>query len=109
MHTLFGGACSGFFSAGLICDLTRNLKHLLVTITYIIIMNKWTLALAAAGIVSMAAVASAEEADNQVLTAVSGTTISGYVDTSMNWQFGDKKTSAGRASTTEVTSRTGST
>lgn len=59
-------------------------------------MNKWTLALAAAGIVSMAAVASAEEADNQVLTAVSGTTISGYVDTSMNWQFGDKKTSAGR-------------
>jgi uncharacterized low-complexity protein len=59
-------------------------------------MNKWTLALAAAGIVSMAAVASAEEADNQVLTAVSGTTISGYVDTSMNWQFGDKKTSVGR-------------
>ncbi|HQC42031.1 MAG TPA: outer membrane beta-barrel protein [Verrucomicrobiota bacterium] len=60
-------------------------------------MNKWTLALAAAGIVSMAAVASAEEADNQVLTAVSGTTISGYVDTSMNWQIGDKKTSIGRS------------
>jgi len=38
----------------------------------------------------------AEESENTVLTAVSGTTISGYVETSMNWQFGDKKTSAGR-------------
>ena len=61
------------------------------------VMNKWTLALAVAGIVSMAAVATAEEAENQALTAVSGTTISGYVDTSMNWQFGDLKTSSGRS------------
>lgn len=38
----------------------------------------------------------AEESENQVITAISGTTLSGYVDTSMNWQFGDKKTSAGR-------------
>ena len=30
------------------------------------------------------------------MTGVSGTTISGYVDTSMNWQFGDKKTVPGR-------------
>ena len=59
-------------------------------------MNKWTVALAIAGIVSMSSIASAQEAENQVLTAVSGTTISGYVDTSMNWQFGADKTSAGR-------------
>lgn len=38
----------------------------------------------------------AEESENQVITAISVTTLSGYVDTSMNWQFGDKKTSAGR-------------
>lgn len=36
MRPLFGGVCSGFFSAGLNCDVTGNLKHLLVTITYII-------------------------------------------------------------------------
>lgn len=60
------------------------------------VMNKWTVALAIAGIVSMSSIASAQEAENQVLTAVSGTTISGYVDTSMNWQFGADKTSAGR-------------
>ncbi|MBO7524095.1 MAG: outer membrane beta-barrel protein [Verrucomicrobia bacterium] len=60
-------------------------------------MNKWTLALAVAGIISTAAVVTAEEAENQVLTAVSGTTVSGYVDVSMNWQFGDLKTSSGRS------------
>ena len=43
-----------------------------------------------------AAESHAEESENQVITAISGTTLSGYVDTSMNWQFGDKKTSAGR-------------
>lgn len=59
-------------------------------------MNKWTLALAAAGIVSMAAFASAEEAEYQALTAVSGTTISGYIDTSMNYQFGSRKVMTGR-------------
>jgi len=60
-------------------------------------MNKWTLALAVAGIISTAAVVTAEEAENQALTAVSGTTISGCVDVSMNWQFGDLKTSNGRS------------
>lgn len=57
-------------------------------------MNKLTLALATAGIIGMASVVYAEEAENQALTAVSGTTISGYVETSMNWQFGDRKSYA---------------
>jgi putative OmpL-like beta-barrel porin-2 len=51
--------------------------------------NKWTLALAGAGVVSLASVAQAEEAQmSQVLTAVSSTTLSGYVDTSAIWKFG---------------------
>ena len=71
------------------------------------VMNKWTLALAVAGIVSMAAVATAEEAENQALTAVSGTTISGYVDTSMNWQFSDKKTTTGRSYNSDAAAQNG--
>jgi len=51
--------------------------------------NKWTLALAGAGVVSLASAARAEEAQmSQVLTAVSSTTLSGYVDTSAIWKFG---------------------
>jgi hypothetical protein len=51
--------------------------------------NKWTLGLAAAGVVSLASAAQAEEkATSQVLTAVSSTTLSGYVDTSAIWKFG---------------------
>lgn len=51
--------------------------------------NKWTLALAGAGVVSLASVAKAEEAQmSQVLTAVSSTTLSGFVDTSAIWKFG---------------------
>src|SRR5437773_114001 len=53
--------------------------------------NKWTLGLAAAGVVSLASAAQAEEAQHQtsqVLTAVSSTTLSGYVDTSMIWKPG---------------------
>src|SRR2546425_6963096 len=51
--------------------------------------NKWTLGLAAAGMVSLASAAQAEEkATSQVLTAVSSTTLSGYVDTSAIWKFG---------------------
>ena len=50
--------------------------------------NKWTVALAAAGLVSLPAVCLAEEKPNQVLTAIQGTTISGYVDTSAQWNFG---------------------
>ena len=50
--------------------------------------NKWTLALAAVGMVSLGSVAQAEEAQHQVLTALSSTTLSGYVDTSAIWKFG---------------------
>jgi len=50
--------------------------------------NKWTLGLAALGVVSLASVAQAEEKSNPVMTALSSTTISGYVDTSMIWKFG---------------------
>src|SRR5688572_254691 len=51
--------------------------------------NKWTLALAAGGVVSLGSIAQAEEKPmSQVLTAVSSTTLSGYVDTSAIWKFG---------------------
>lgn len=51
--------------------------------------NKWTLALVAAGVVSLGSVAQAEEApQHQVLTALSSTTLSGYVDTSAIWKPG---------------------
>ena len=52
--------------------------------------NKWTLALAAVGAVSLASAARADEkaSTNAVLTALSSTTISGYVDTSMEWNPG---------------------
>jgi hypothetical protein len=50
--------------------------------------NKWTMALAAAGVVSLGSVAQAEEAQHQVLTALSSTTLSGYVDTSAIWKLG---------------------
>ena len=50
--------------------------------------NAWTLALVSAGAVSLPAVAKADEHTNYVLTALSSTTISGYVDTSMQWNPG---------------------
>lgn len=50
--------------------------------------NKWTLGLAAVGIVSLSSAVQAEETSQSVLTAVSSTTLSGYVDTSMQWNFG---------------------
>jgi len=50
--------------------------------------DKWTLALAGLGVISLAAVARADEQPNPLLTAVSSTTISGYVDTSAHWNFG---------------------
>jgi hypothetical protein len=51
--------------------------------------NAWTLALIGAGVVSLPAMAQAEEkSTNDVLTALSATTISGYVDTSAHWNPG---------------------
>jgi len=51
--------------------------------------NKWTVGLAAVGAVSLASVVQAEEKASSVMTAVSSTTLSGYVDTSANWNVGD--------------------
>lgn len=50
--------------------------------------NKWTVALAALGVVSLASAARAEEKESAVMTALSSTTLSGYVDTSAQWNFG---------------------
>ncbi len=49
--------------------------------------NKWTVALAAVGVVSYASVAKAEEKAS-LTSALASTTISGYVDTSAQWNFG---------------------
>ena len=57
--------------------------------------NKWTLGLAAIGAVSLASAARADEAKmSQVQTALSSTTISGYVSSSVNWQLDPKATTA---------------
>src|SRR5258707_5419597 len=50
--------------------------------------NKWALGLAAVGAVSLVSVAQAEEKTSSVLTAVSSTVLSGYVDTSAQWNMG---------------------
>ncbi len=58
--------------------------------------NKWTLGLAAVGAVSLASAARADEAKmSQVQTALSDTTISGYVSSSMNWQWSPSQGYAG--------------
>jgi hypothetical protein len=57
--------------------------------------NKWTLGLAAVGAVSLTSVAQAEEKMNAVQSALSSTTISGYVDTSMQWNLGTSSGAAG--------------
>lgn len=48
-------------------------------------IEKWTLALAAAGVVSLPSAVAEEQ--HQVLTALSQTTLSGYVDTSAIWNL----------------------
>src|SRR5581483_4599202 len=50
--------------------------------------NKWTLGLAALGAVSLASAARADEKMTQVQTALSNTTLSGYVDTAAIWRPG---------------------
>ena len=51
--------------------------------------NKWTMGLAAVGVVSLASAARADEkAMSQVQTALSNTTFSGYVDTAAVWRPG---------------------
>lgn len=51
-------------------------------------INKWTLGLATVGVVSLASALQAEEKASPLMTALSSTTISGYVDTSAQWNFG---------------------
>ena len=46
------------------------------------------MALLGAGLVSLPSVAKAEEKANSAMTALSATTLSGYVDTSAQWNFG---------------------
>jgi len=50
--------------------------------------NQWTLGLAAVGVVSLASVVQADEKPSPLLTALSSTTLSGYVDTSAQWNLG---------------------
>jgi len=50
--------------------------------------DKWTVALAAVGTVSLASAAKAEEKPSAAVTALTATTISGYVDTSAEWNPG---------------------
>src|SRR4051812_12270072 len=51
-------------------------------------INKWTSTLAALGVVSLPSVLNAEEKASSVMTALSSTTLSGYVDTSAQWNPG---------------------
>jgi hypothetical protein len=53
--------------------------------------NKWTVALAAIGAVSLASTARADEKMTAVQTALSGTTFNGYVDTAATWRPGTDK------------------
>src|ERR1700704_5236605 len=51
-------------------------------------LNKWTSGLVAVGVVSLASAAKAEEKASMVQTALASTTLSGYVDTSAQWNLG---------------------
>lgn len=51
-------------------------------------LNKWTVGLAAVGAVSLASVAQADSQTASTLASVSSTVLSGYVDTSMQWNLG---------------------
>ena len=61
--------------------------------------NKWTVALAATGVVSLASAVQADES-HPVNTALSSTTLSGYVDTSAIWNFGSGAQVANRFANT---------
>lgn len=58
-------------------------------------MNKWTVALAATGVVGLASAVLAEES-HPVNTLLPATTLSGYVDTSAIWNFGKGGAQANR-------------
>jgi len=52
--------------------------------------NKWTMGLAAVGVVSLASAALADEKPSALNTALSNTTISGYVDVAAQWNLGSQ-------------------
>jgi hypothetical protein len=54
-------------------------------------INKWTLGLAAVGLVTLPAALQAEERMSALQTALSSTTISGYVDAGAQWAIGTTK------------------
>ena len=51
-------------------------------------VNKWTLGLAAVGMVSLPSIMQADEKMSPVMTALTSTTISGYVNTDATWKPG---------------------
>src|SRR6266436_3878928 len=51
-------------------------------------VQKWTMGLATVGLVTLPSLVQAEEKASSVMTALSSTTLSGYVDTSMQWDLG---------------------
>ncbi len=51
-------------------------------------VNKWTVGLAAVGLISLPAALQAEEQMSPVETALASTVISGYVNTAAQWNFG---------------------
>src|ERR1035438_9163284 len=50
--------------------------------------NAWTLALAGAGLISLPGGGYAEETPSPIMTGLASTVISGYVDTSAQWNLG---------------------
>ena len=69
-------------------------------------LNKWTVALAATGVVSLASAVQAEES-HPVNTLLSSTTLSGYVDTSAIWNVGSGSTVANRFANTSASRQDG--
>ncbi len=51
-------------------------------------LNRWTLALISAGLLSQPGASYGEEKPSSLMTSLSSTTISGYVDTSAHWNLG---------------------
>lgn len=60
-------------------------------------LNEWTTGLAALGVISLGSVVQADEAQQPLMTALSSTTISGYVSTSAILKFGHGSTVWGRS------------
>src|SRR6476646_12193830 len=55
-------------------------------------LSKWTVSLAGLGLLSLESAARSEEQPSSVMTALASTTLSGYVDTSAQWNPGTGNT-----------------